>query len=1322
MRRLRKILLIGLTVVIGVPIVAVIVVFVFLNTGYGRKFVSHEVAKLSGNKVKIVGLGGHFPSDIKAKQIRIADAKGAWLTLNHTELRWSAAPLLHRRLQINDLTAQSIDVNRLPVPSTSKAKKSNSTLPVKSVVIRNIDIGRLNLSKAVAGQKAALRITGHVVAPNLQHVSVALNATSLIHPGHYQVTATLTPKTVDASLSVHEPQGGLIHNFAHLPKVPQLEGPLALEGTLRGPRDHAALNLNLKLAQLEAKATGTVDLSESTPGADLTIVLPHLAPYAAIAKTQLYGHDVLHLVADTKQKVTDVALQNTATITGGKAPLPKLLGHQVTLDSHLTLAGSTVTIHNLNLAAAAVTAAVKGTLTKQNVALDATLHEPDISLFDPKLSGHLEEAAHVTGPRTDLAMNAKVTGAVATGTIPSGPFELDVKAQHLPKTPSGSVVGTGSLDGAPLALNVDFARAASGAVHLAINSLSWKSLSGTGTINEAKGQKLPDGSLHIAIAHLKDFAKLAGITLAGSINAQFEHKSGQPADLVFTAQDLREGKSIAVNRADINATLDHVTQDPVIDAKAVITGIRAPKVSGGAVTLTAKGTETALAIDTQAKFAALEGAPATLSLTGTVNGKTRVVDLDTLRATAHGIEAGLLRPAVISDTPETDANGAKVSHMAVQHLALDLGGGTVTVNGEASPALNLDARIAHLPANIAHAADPKLHAKGMIDATAHLTGSLTAPQGSVTLNARDVGVTSGPGAGLPPINLTANEALHGTSMRGTVRGTLGQARLNVAGTVPLKTTGPMDLSVRLTGFPLSLAHDVDPNLRAAGVLNADAHVTGTARAPRGTINATGRGLRIIAADTAGLPPATLDAHETLLGKSARGSVRLDLGTQAHLLADGTVPLTTTGAINLAVTGRTDLRLLDPILAAQGTRITGYITPDLRITGTAKAPLAQGRVVLANGSVQNVTTGLDLTKISTLLLANGKRLTLSRLYAKAGNGSITGRGTIDLTPPMPLDIRIAFNRASPVQSDIISEVLSGGIAVRGAVKTNLGVGGTIYIDKATVNIPKGLPPSVTKLTILKPGQKPPAPSKPPPIALNLTVATKYQGILVTGDGIFAMLGGSLHLGGTAAKPIPSGGFHLLRGHFSLAGKTLNFTKGTVTFNGNGFMPAIDFEATSTATDGTVSTLAVTGTAEHPVVSLSSNPTLPSDEVLAHLLYGTGTQSLSAFQAASLAASLAQLAGIGGGGGGGPLAGVQKALGLDELSVSGGSNGSGPTVNAGRYVAPGIYVGATQSTSGGSKAKVEINLYKGLKVNTEVGSGGGYGTNTGNSVGVTYQFNY
>jgi translocation and assembly module TamB len=159
--------------------------------------------------------------------------------------------------------------------------------------------------------------------------------------------------------------------------------------------------------------------------------------------------------------------------------------------------------------------------------------------------------------------------------------------------------------------------------------------------------------------------------------------------------------------------------------------------------------------------------------------------------------------------------------------------------------------------------------------------------------------------------------------------------------------------------------------------------------------------------------------------------------------------------------------------------------------------------------------------------------------------------------------------------------------------------------------------------------------------------------------------------------------------------------------------------------------VTGYASAPKITLSSSPSLPQDEVLAQLLFKSSTSQLSPFQLASIAAAVAQIAGLNtGGGAAGVLNSVRQGLGLDELSIGGASNPSGattttnsqkqsaPTLQAGRYVAPGIYVGAAQGTSGGSNstaAQVQIDIAKGLKLETQVGG-------DSNGLGVTYQFKY
>ena len=216
-------------------------------------------------------------------------------------------------------------------------------------------------------------------------------------------------------------------------------------------------------------------------------------------------------------------------------------------------------------------------------------------------------------------------------------------------------------------------------------------------------------------------------------------------------------------------------------------------------------------------------------------------------------------------------------------------------------------------------------------------------------------------------------------------------------------------------------------------------------------------------------------------------------------------------------------------------------------------------------------------------------------------------------------------------------------------------------------------------------------------------TAEREIFVRGRGLFAELGGTIHVRGTAAQPVPDGSFELIRGTFSLAGQSLTFTKGEVGFNSGKLTdPSIDFIASSSNGNITAN-LEVSGTASNPKIRLFSTPELPQDEVLAWLIFKRGASTLSPFELAQIAAALASLTGVAPGFTD-PLESIRKGLGLDTLSVGGGTGNSGPTVQAGRYVAPGLFVGAKQGTSGTStQGLVQVDITKGLKLEGTVGTG-------------------
>jgi translocation and assembly module TamB len=260
----------------------------------------------------------------------------------------------------------------------------------------------------------------------------------------------------------------------------------------------------------------------------------------------------------------------------------------------------------------------------------------------------------------------------------------------------------------------------------------------------------------------------------------------------------------------------------------------------------------------------------------------------------------------------------------------------------------------------------------------------------------------------------------------------------------------------------------------------------------------------------------------------------------------------------------------------------------------------------------------------------------------------------------------------------------------------------------------------------PAAKPPPPTSGPNITLNLTLDAPNQ-VYIRGRGLDAELGGRVVFSGTAAAPSPQGAIHLRRGTFSLAGQVLNLTEGTIDFAGGPLTnPSLKFAA-SAGNASMTSTLTISGYVKDPKITLSSVPDMPQDEILSQLLFHTAKSRLNPFQIAQIVAALASMSGAGSSVGD-PLGGVRSALGLDQLSVGSSASG-GAALQAGRYVAPGVRIGASQSATGtGTQATVQVDIAKGLKLETTVGSGsssatpGVAGSSSGTGVGLTYQFEY
>ena len=1312
MRTLLKVAVVILAVLLALPLLLVGA----LNTGPGQAGLSRLAGWASGGQVRITGLAGRFPDRLHIARLEVHDADGMWMSVDNADLDWSPSALLQRRARVHLLTAEAVTVPRLPkstAPSTTGSSPAGLPLPIE---LEKLAIARLNLGQPVA---ASLALDGAARLETLADGKLDLSVRRLDAPGSYRLTGQVDARRLSADLQAEEPAKGLVASLAGLPDL----GALSVAAKVDGPWNAAVVQVKLAGGELRAAADGTLDLCAQSADLAVTANAPAMTPRADISwQSVAIDAQVRGTVAAPVGRGTVRIGGLSAVGAGADSIALDLSGDRGVADLRAVLTGlrlpgaalfaqaPVVIAARADLAAATVTGTLAHPLADSSFTLrrdgasDVTLTLPELAPFaglgGVAVAGRAVLEAAVN--RNDGAVAADATLRLALTDMPSPGMAL--------LGPAPDVALAATVRGGDVTLR-----------RLQVN--------GRALGVSARGTLISNALDADWTVDLRDVAA-AVPALAGALQGQ--GRVAGPLDRLAAQADVSgtlglHGTPPAPFTAALRAEGLPAAPSATITVQGVLGGDRLSLAAAGS-----RAADGALRLDvTQGDWKSAH-AEARLGLAhgATLPSGTATVRMGDLAELAplirQRITGGIDAHAVFDDT---EAN------VTVQGERLGLPGTATAAR------LNLTARLRDLKAPVVDAklvvdgiaaggttgAAVRLDAAGPADALA-LNLAATAPGirtamaaklDSVAsrlvisaLNAqwRDERLTL---AG--PATLSYADAVAVDHLRLRLR----QASLDLAG----RLSPTLDLTVALRDLPADLAALASPGLALAGSLRADARLTGRPAAPDGTVRIEATGLRQRSGPGASLPAAQMTANAKLAGGTTTLDANATVGG-SRLAVAGTV--VRNSLLNLRGTGEVDLALLDPLLAADGRRARGRIGLDATVTGQTDAPRIAGGLSLTRGEVQDLGQGVRISDIAARITAQGDRVVLDSLTGRAGAGTIAARGTLGLAGAMPLDFSLTARNASPVQSELVTTAIDADLALAGELSGDKRASGTIRLRRTEIRIPEKLPAQVAVLNIRGRGQPAPPPTAPAPdIALDVAIEAPGQ-IFVRGRGLNAELGGSLRIRGTAAAPKPEGRFALRRGEFSIVGKTLTFTQGAVGFDGHvPIDPTLDFQATS-SNSTVAATLTVGGYASQPKITLSSVPTLPQDEVLAQLLFSKSATTLGPIELAQIAAALAQIAGVGGGAGG-TLDAIRGRLGLDRLAV-GGSGASGASVEAGRTVAKGVYVGARQSTSGaGTQATVEIDIAKGLKLQADIGASSGSSATGaagagGTGVGLKYEFEY
>jgi translocation and assembly module TamB len=392
----------------------------------------------------------------------------------------------------------------------------------------------------------------------------------------------------------------------------------------------------------------------------------------------------------------------------------------------------------------------------------------------------------------------------------------------------------------------------------------------------------------------------------------------------------------------------------------------------------------------------------------------------------------------------------------------------------------------------------------------------------------------------------------------------------------------------------------------------------------------------------------LEGHVTLSGPA---------GSPQHL--DGQIELTLNS-----------LAFLE-LVTSEVSNTKGRIAANYTIGGTLEAPQLNGALTLKEFATEIPVAGLKLHDGDiSLRAADGQRFVLEgRIASGKGSLIIAGEGGLGGADPMKIGVKGEDFLAADIPAARV--VVSPDLAIeRGA--TGILVSGKVTVPSANVDFSKlpGNGVSAASPDVVITDAERGEPGKPSPITANVTVILG-DSVKLAGFGFDGTVGGQLLVNERPGRATTGTGTLNVGGTYKAYGQDLNIETGRVLFAGTAIdNPGIDIRAVrKIEADDVTAGLLVRGTAQVPVLTVFSEPSMEQSDALSYLITGKPLSSLKSGEGDMLGTAARAL----GTAGGDLLAkSIGGRLGVDDIGVADNATLGGAAFTVGKYLSPKLYL--------------------------------------------------
>lgn len=1331
----------GLMIVVGILVASAVALRFWITSDSGRAFI---LSQIDGRKVgplgtiRLSGLKGDPLDAATLADIALIDDEGVWLRARDAEIKWTPTALFAGELEIKSIDIRTVDVLRKP---RLAMLDENQPGPDIGLRLDTVAVDDLHLAAPVIGIEARYRIDGGAARPRDGSGFARLTLSPVQGPADKANLAAKWSNTggLTATAALSGPPGGLIAAMLQSPTdqsvafigdvtgtmdkfssnglltfadKPVANFVLARSGDIATLTAHADVGTWPLLAAVAERAGGPVDIQGAANLANIEqapVTLNVTAPAGVLTATTLY---------DFKTFIVPMEFQTRGSGLDLAILAPPLAG---TVDATGVLRMGVTGVEWTGEATGAKVAWPSGNATRlsSTVAVNYLRSQVGWEATNTRIDGARIDALPSLAP-------ARYTGA-ARGEVNLRTGLVEIYASQIEGAP-GSVSARGSYNTRSGAM--DFQGAARVARLSDVAPLTGRAQGRWRVRAIASG------------APIRIAADMEGRDV-GSANATLAELAG-PAPRVVLAGVVSKGRfavesgSFQGQAVRANVT-GRVSDNGAIAAHA--TGVISRKLDlGGAIVETA-AFNADISGDVSRQLVNLHLTDGAITAGGVrvhnlaASGEARLSDAATGRFSLTGdSDVGPFKASGQVEAGEGDWRilnlAANLGDLKFNAPRLGYSDGALamafTASGPLAGIAGLEKGALNASGNLRFGEELLADVNGRI--TDIRTGGLRldlvsfaakASGGKAAVEAHAVGKFGAP----IDMTITANAAQQGASWSGdaVLKGTVDQ--LPIASIRPaLWQYGPdgwkVDSAISALRGEIELAIANLDSTATAHIEMRRVNLRGLSRLARitpiqGTISGTGDfsngagpatgnwQLNIADANPVGVTadPVTL-TFQSNLNSGVVVSTLKGAGQGFSLDASSRLPVIDGEGFDVMVDSNRQMQnqlelhgraeQLWALFGPEDQSLRGNLDASINATGTLAQPILAGGIDVADGAYEHAETGLSLRAISAHGAFDQNSARITNLSANDGHGgTLTGDGNLSWNGAVQGGVTFKASDLRVLGRDDRLAVVSGDGKVNLGDK-DLSIAGAFTISQARISIEQPASASIPTIPGLRRTNFPNhdedevAGETPPwlrPAQLDLKV-TAPRRIVVFGRGLDTEWGANLHITGPLNDPSIAGTATMVRGDLDLAGRRFQFDTGTITLDGPIRMARIDISADRTTSDITAS-VRITGTPVEPKFALESTPALPQDEVLARVLFGRSVTQLSGFEAAQLAAGLAQLAG--GQAGFDPVGLVRKATGLDRVSF--GAEEGIATVSAGKYVAENVYVQVGSGGAGGVGAEVE-----------------------------------